>query len=137
MKKIVFVFLLVAIFCGCSDSSEQNGINLEGTFTGTFTVDYSGGTQFSGDVTVIFSDKNKYQCSGNGNNNDFYPAGGNGTYEMDESKILFSDGNIWLAHFDWNLILNGAYDYEMNGNQLIVSAYKNNVGFYKYELVKQ
>ena len=53
------------------------------------------------------------------------------------SEITFSDSNIWLAHFDWNLILAGEYEYSKNGNELIISANRTELGIYKYELTKE
>ena len=100
-------------------------------------MEYSDGTTHSNSVMINFSKISSYNSSGNGNNNDFFPAGGSGTYEMKGSKITFSDTNIWLANFDWNLILSGEYDYLINGNELTISANKNSVGFYKYELKKE
>ncbi len=134
-KILIGIFILIGInSCNDDDNVTQN---FNGNYSGFFTVEYSNGTTHSNPVTVNFSELNTYHSSGNGNNNDFFPAGGNGTYEIKDSKITFSDTNIWLAHFDWNLILNGEYDYLINDNQLIISADKNNIGFYKYELEKE
>jgi len=51
--------------------------------------------------------------------------------------LLILSTNFWTADFDWNLILNDTYDYAFDGEKLIISADKNNVGNYKYELEKQ
>lgn len=128
------IILAGMVSCDNDDSLIQN---LNGNYSGTFTVEYPDGTIHTNSVTVLFSEPNTYSSSGDGNNNDFYPAGGNGTYQMKNSKIIFSDTNIWLAHFDWNLILNGEYDYSINDERLTISASKNNVGFYTYELRKE
>jgi len=136
MKKLILFFALIEICFSCNkvDDIDQN---LNGKYSGVFTVEYSDGTKYSNSVTVNFSKINSYTSSGNGNSNNFYPAGGSGAYVMKESKIVFSDTNVWLAHFDWNLILGGEYNYSINGNELTISANKNDVGFYKYELKKE
>ncbi len=136
MRNIIVLFSLIGILSSC-DKNDDIGSNLVGNYLGIFTVEYSDGTAYSNSVTVSFSVTNIYSSSGNGNNNDFYPAGGSGTYEMKESKITFSDTNIWLAHFDTNLVLGGEYNYLINGNELTISANKNDIGFYTYELKKE
>ena len=142
MKNGIFKMLLIVVlslnFNSCNNDDDNNQIqNLKGNYTGTFTVEYLNGDTFSNSVSVNFSGDNNYQSSGNGNNNDFYPAGGNGTYEINNSEVIFSDSNIWLAHFDWNLILAGEYEYSINGNELIISANRPELGLYKYELIKE
>ena len=136
LKKLT-ILLFALVINGCNNNDDDLSQNLNGNYNGIFTVEYTDGTIFTNNVTVTFSGKNNYISSGDGNNNDFYPSGGNGTYEKGTSKFIFYDVNIWLAHFDWNLILNGEYDYTINENELILSANKNNVGFYKYELTKE
>lgn len=134
-SKIVLVLLFASILNSCND--DELNQNLNGNYSGIFTVKYSDGTTFSNNVTVTFNEKNNYSSSGNGNIYDFYPAGGSGTYEKGKSTIIFYDINGWYANFDWNLILNGEYEYSINENELTISANKNNVGFYKYELTKE
>lgn len=129
--------LLIAIltFTSCnSDDDNNDNQNLNGIYTGTFTVEYLNGDTFSNAVTVNFNEENNYQSSGN---EDYFPAGGSGTYEKSNSTIEFYDINYWTANFDGNLILNGEYNYSLNENELIISANKNDVGFYKYELIKE
>ncbi len=135
MRTLILVLIFTVLIYSCAED-DSGVLDLNGNYTGVFTVEYSDGTKHSNTVTVNFSENN-YSSSGNGNANDFYPAGGSGSYEIKNSKILFSDINIWLAHFDWNLILNGEYDYTINKNKLIISATKNNIGFYEYELEKK
>ncbi|MCM5662953.1 hypothetical protein [Galbibacter mesophilus] len=142
MQKRIYKMLLLAIlslaFNSCSNDDDNiESLSLSGNYNGIFTVEYLNGDKFSNPVTVKFSSNNNYHSSGNGNKNDFYPAGGNGTYEMNNSKIIFSDSNIWLAHFDWNLILAGEYEYSKSGNELIISAYRSKFGLYRYELIKE
>ena len=104
----------------------------DGTYKGTFTVTYSSGTQNA--QTTLVLKNGKFSCSGNTNR---IPAGGSGTFSFDNKKITFNDENSWTAEFDWNLILRGNYDYTFDGKNLIISADKNGVGNYKYDLEKQ
>lgn len=137
MKNGIFKMLLIAIltFTSCnSDDDNNDNQSLNGIYTGTFTVEYLNGDTFSNAVTVNFNEENNYQSSGN---EDYFPAGGSGTYEKSNSTIEFYDINYWTANFDGNLILNGEYNYSLYDNELIISANKNDVGFYKYELVKE
>jgi hypothetical protein len=104
----------------------------DGTYKGTFTVTYSTGTQ-NGQTTLEMRN-GKFSCSGNTNR---IPAGGSGTFSSDNKKITFNDENARTADFDWNLILSGKYDYTFDGKNFILSADKNGVENYKYELEKQ
>ncbi|TAI49558.1 hypothetical protein [Flagellimonas allohymeniacidonis] len=140
MRKETYTMVIVAVLSlnlmSCSNDNDDGNVDekLNGTYAGTFTVAYANGDTFSNPVTVNFSGDSNYESSANG---DRLPAGGSGTYEMGSSKIDFSDTNIWTADFDWNLILNGEYDLLANGNELIISVTKNNVGSYRYELTKE
>lgn len=134
--KILTLFLALGIlvFTSC-DSNDDTFVQIpNGNYTGIFTVEYTNGDTFSNPVTVGFIEENVYSSTDNA---DYYPAGGNGTFEIKGSTILFNDINIWTANFDWNLILSGEYNFSFNGNELVISANKNNVGFYKYELIKE
>lgn len=129
--KNYFVFLVFTIaILSCKKTSNEN---FTGTFVGTFTVQYTNSTS-SGNTTVNFIDNGKYNCSGNTN---YIPAGGSGTFTKTTSKMIFNDINYWTANFDGNLILNGEYDYSFDGKNLKLTAFKNNVGQYEYNLTKQ
>ena len=139
MKNGIYKIMLIAIlsltFSSCNNDDDNNqNQSLNGNYNGTFTVEYLNGDTFSNPVTVNFNDGNNYQSSGN---NDYFPAGGSGTYEKSNSTIEFYDINYWTANFDWNLILGGEYDYSINGNKLIISANRTDFGIYKYELTKE
>lgn len=112
---------------------KKDDLNIyDGTYKGTFTVTYSSGTQTG--QTILEFRNGKFSCSGNSGR---IPAGGSGTFSWDSNKITFNDENYWTADFDWNLILNGTYNYTFDGKNLKISASKNIVGSYKYDLVKQ
>ena len=147
---IVPALICGAVFTGCGAKASTNDDLIddrmdekvsipieEGTFSGTFTVKYfvdmpkSWGSG-SGKTTLELKD-GKFTCTGNPG---FIPAGGSGTYSINDDKIVFVDKNFWTANFDWNLILNGEYDFKFDGKRLKISANKNNVGHYEYYLKK-
>lgn len=139
MKNGIYQIILIAIVsfalisCNKDDDNNRNQ-TLNGNYNGTFTVEYLNGDTFSNPVQVRFNIENSYESSRNDND---IPAGGSGTYKLNNSTIDFTDVNQWTADFDWNLILNGEYNYSINGKELILSANKNDVGFYKYQLIKE
>jgi len=126
---IATIFSITILLSSC----DKDDLNIkEGTYKGTFTVTYSSGTQ-TGQTTLELKN-GKFSCSGTSNR---IPAGGSGTFSSDNNKITFNDENVWTADFDWNLILSGNYDYTFDGKKLKISADKNGVGNYKYDLEKQ
>ena len=134
--KISYILTLFCIFESC-DTAKNDPIQSKefyGTYSGTFTVEYNDGTTRSNTASITFIDDSTYDSPGNNNR---IPAGGSGTYEKSNTTITFDEPHFWTADFDWNLILKGEYDYTLNGNQLTISANKNNLGLYKYQLVKQ
>ncbi|MBE0650672.1 MAG: hypothetical protein IH595_07500 [Bacteroidales bacterium] len=129
LKLILVTLTMVTLLLGC----KKDNLKIEnGTYTGTFTVTYSSGTE-TGSTTLELKN-GKYTCTGNPGR---IPAGGSGSYSFDSSKITFNDVNYWTGDFDWNLILNGQYNYTFDGKNLKISADKNNVGHYEYNLEKQ
>ncbi|MDW3196999.1 MAG: hypothetical protein R8G66_31770 [Cytophagales bacterium] len=139
MKKIRITLLLstlIACFLvtGCSENEAvPEIIELNGTYEGTFTVEYlNGGQTQSNPVTITFSDGTFTSTAGENR----FPAGGSGTYEVGISSVIFTDVNIWTADFDWNLVLNGEYTVTVTGGMITLSARKNDVGVYTYELVR-
>jgi hypothetical protein len=123
------IFTFATFFSGCK---KENTTIDDGTYKGTFTVTYSSGTQ-TGQTTLVLNN-GTFSCSGNPTK---IPAGGSGTFSSGNGTITFNDENFWTADFDWNLILSGTYDYTFNGENLKITADKNNVGTYTYDLVKQ
>lgn len=139
MKKLLLILALVlaAAFSSCSELPAENKPLEEAVYSGIFTVTYKsdgwGGGKHSGATTVVLSD-GKYTCYVG--NTDGIPAGGSGSYTVEEGKIIFNDENCWLAYFDWGLILNGEYDFAFNGKRLKISN-GHDYATYEYDLVKQ
>ncbi len=136
---ILGLLFLGAVSCDNDDESSLSELTseLEGSYTGVFTVEYSEDPIFydqlmlTNEVTIEF-ENGTFTCS-NGEN--FIPAGGSGTYEMNGTKITFNDENGWFANFDWNLILDGEYNIGERNSEIVISARKE-IGSYTYRLAK-
>lgn len=132
MKTVSLLFIFFTLATCLSGCKKENLRIEDGTYKGKFTVTYSSGTQ-SGQTTLVLKN-GEFSCSGNPTK---IPAGGSGTFSSNNSTITFNDVNFWTADFDWNLILSGTYDYTFNGKNLKITANKNGVGNYTYDLKKQ
>ena len=128
-KLTLLVLTIIALMAGHKKNTKKME---EGTYRGRFKVVYPTGTR-SGKTTLELQNS-KYTCKGNANR---IPAGGSGAYSINSAKVTFYDENIWTADFDWHLILNGEYDYSFDGKNLKISAHKNGVGYYEYNLTKK
>lgn len=120
-KKILIAAFILAL-SGCSDKLTLSALN--GTYTGKFYYIPPGenlNNEVSAPASVSFSDNNYSSKGGSG----YIPAGGSGTFEIQkEEEILdFKDQNIWTANFDWGLILNGKYKYQVKGDSLILTRF--------------
>lgn len=131
--KYLFIVCSMLISATLLMGCEKKDVSqLDGTYISTFTVAYND-TALTGPTTVELKN-GQFTCSGNSNK---IPAGGSGTFSVDNNTIRFKDANIWTANFDWNLILSGSYEYTINGKKLTIAAEKNGVGNYQYVLEKQ
>ena len=126
--------LLSFTFIACSNDDDTTDRSFNGTYTGTFSVTYENGDTFSNPVSVTFNGQDNYSSTGNSSR---IPAGGSGTYVKENTTISFHDINTWTADFDWNLVLDGTYDYSLTGTHLIISAHKNDLALYTYDLIKE
>ena len=122
-KLALSIFTIITLLIGC----KKKNLNIEeGTYSGTLTVTYDSGFQkeFS---TFVELGNSIYTCT----------SRGSGTYSIEKDKIVFNDEKFWTADFDWNLILDGQYDYTFTGEKLNISANKNDIGYFEYNLVKE
>jgi len=94
---------------------------LDGNYTGHYYFTGPGETRTiksQNTVSVRLSDK-EYTSSGETSR---IPAGGSGEFNLvDKEEIQFSDKHVWTADFDWNLILNGRFIYELKNDSLILT----------------
>ena len=124
---------LFLVFFGCSKNEPIE----EGVYSGIFTVKYNvemSKSWGSGNGITTLELKNwRYMCTGNP---DRIPAGGQGSYSISKSRIVFNEEHLWLANFDWGLILHGEYNYKFDGNRLKITKKTENA-LYEYDLIKQ
>lgn len=135
-KKLLAATLILAL-SGCSDKLSLDA--LSGTYTGKFHyLTPENSAKVTADAKITFSD-HTYSSLRNTN---YIPAGGSGVFEIQPEEILnFKDENIWTANFDWGLILNGKYKYDLKGDSLILTRYTEpcpncsmQAGLYQYRL---
>ena len=104
------LFFLLLVTGSCKKSAPTPDLN--GTYTGTFQREPGGRMS---QVSLVFSDG---EWSGTSQISK-YPALCSGTYEVTSNdKIIFTNGCIWTAEFDWALILGGEYDLKAEGNTI-------------------
>ena len=137
MKKIIyFLSAICLLLLSCASEKEVITKPLsDGIFSGTFSVRYFVDMPWavgSGEVTIKLQN-GRFYSSANPNR---IPAGGSGTFSVNNKKITFNDENPWWADFDWGLILNGEYYFEFDGKRLRIWR-SNNVGLYEYILERQ
>lgn len=135
--RIHFSLIVLVLLQSCTENepaaSELTMPELNGEYHGTFIVQYSDNDEaYTNPVTVSFSG-DKYSTTIGENR---LPAGGSGTFEVTANTIIFHDENFWTADFDWNLILSGEYAVSESNTTIILTATKNDLGTYRYELTK-
>ena len=131
-RTLLTITGLFIAMTACTETEKQTATLSDGSYTGTFTVEYDDGQNDSNSVTITISG-NHYSCSAGENH---IPAGGHGTFTISGSTITFRDEMMWTADFDWNLILNGEYNFKIDGGEIEISAMKNSLGLYQYKLRK-
>jgi len=113
MKKFVLMIIPALIcgvmFTGCSSDKAEMTSDLEGTFTGTYSVTYLSSWANSGSGTITIKLKNgKYICEGIPHSQ----ANISGNYTIDDDKIIF-EVNVWETNY---IDKNGyiiAYDFDI------------------------
>lgn len=118
MRRIT-ISALVALLVACNKSnntmdtplSPPQGAVYKGTFRRVGT-----GNEFISAVSLAFM--------GNGwtGTSQFqkYPALCNGTYRGNDHELIFENGCVWTAEFDWTLILAGSYQLTVDGDSLVL-----------------
>ncbi len=125
-------FLLSLIFLiSCSSDNSENIIDSE--YSGIFTRVSEDAFYVPASVTLTLNNGTFEGVSSTNN----YPAICTGTYEVRDSKILFSNSCAFTADFDWNFILDGEFDFELDGDNItIVREYDAN-NYDQYILTKK
>lgn len=97
--------------------------NLSGKFEGTFERVESGISLGLSEVSLEF-EGNTYKGS---HKEPRYPVICNGSYSIEDAKVIFANDCFFTADFDWSLILNGEYDAMLSGQELTLT--RNNGNF--------
>nr|WP_294894700.1 hypothetical protein [uncultured Pedobacter sp.] len=129
LSNLIILTISLILLSGCKKDSFTME---EGIYIGNFTVRYNSGIK-TGPVTLELKN-GEYNCSGNSNR---IPAGGSGTYSVENCKVTFNEQHVWTADFDWGLILGGVYNYSFDGENLKISSISNNEASYEYVLKKK
>ena len=112
----------MTLACNNDDENPQSEIN--GEYVGIF--------ERNGNTSNVELNINNGIYSGESDIVKF-PAICNGNYSVSSNLIMFQNECIWTAEFDWTLILSDEWNYDLNGNTLILT--KSNGD--KYTLTKQ
>tara|TARA_R110000868_G_scaffold304437_14_gene565176 strand:- start:16220 stop:16621 length:402 start_codon:yes stop_codon:yes gene_type:complete len=129
MKKILFVIIFTLFITSCSSNDSSESI-IEGDFSGTFSRVQGNARYATAEVSITFSNGT---FEGVSNIND-YPAICNGTFEIVKDEIIFSNDCAFTADFDWTYILDGTFDYQLNGSELRISKVYNSTSSDTYIL---
>lgn len=117
--SLIIFFSVITLLGACSE--KLNLTVLDGTYKGFFYYIPPNGTQLTkseSEISVNLGGK-EYTSTGNANR---IPAGGSGKYSvLVNNEIEFYDEKVWTADFDWGLILNGNYKYEVKKDSLILT----------------
>ena len=111
MKNLLFL-LIVSLFLGCSDPIEvENSADIQGEFMGTF--------ERNGIVSnVTLNILNGNFLGETEDENQQSPRICNGTYAITTNNLVFTNNCFWIADFDWSLILNNTWHYNLRNNTL-------------------
>lgn len=133
MRYIFILVLGLVFFMGsCKKENKTDAIAAipNGTYTGTFQR--TGGP--ISNVTIMVSGSD---WSGQSQTPQ-YPALCQGGYSSTvEGDISFANECVWTANFDWTLILNGEYDFVMNGRDIELTKDYNGLMKDVYKLTRQ
>ena len=138
MKDLIALVALAGLLflTGCQDNpTTSDSVQIEGEYNGTFTITYHVGTDSARTETgaVEFSfDDGRYDVDGEQR---YLPPRGGGKYTIG-SSINLTDRELHTAEFDWSLILNGSFDYEMKENTLTMTQLREDRNRYR-EIVLQ
>ncbi|MFA6947037.1 MAG: hypothetical protein WC220_14160 [Pedobacter sp.] len=121
MKQTGLLLLFTILLSSVSCSDKLNLNLLDGNYTGHYYHAGPGETKIiksQNTISVSLSGK-EYTSSGEASR---IPAGGAGELNLiDKEEANFTDKHAWTADFNWNLILNGRFIYELKNDSLILT----------------
>ena len=112
MRNLFLALILVTGLLSCNKEKFEEEI--EGNYTGTFQRVSPTGFYGPQQVSLHLKDNSFSGESANARN----PAICHGSWEPGSSTINFKNACMWTADFDWTLILDGEFKYELNGMHL-------------------
>ncbi|KPJ60596.1 MAG: hypothetical protein AMJ46_06285 [Latescibacteria bacterium DG_63] len=118
MRLFAFTCLLTIALgqLGCAIAPRQPAVYpIDGYYHGVFELQHLDDAKQRGPVLFRFAG-GRYDVLGI---KDHTPPRGCGSYTLSDVLIL-KDECVHQAHFDWSLILDGAYTYRYNGRTLIL-----------------
>jgi hypothetical protein len=111
MKKLTYISALIVLFAACK--KENNAIEFQGNYTGTFKATYQNKTETS-EAEINLNRPNFTMGKG--------IKLGSGTFVLEDKKtIIFADKNSWTTDFDFQIVLDGTYTFEALGDSLILT----------------
>ena len=122
--KLLFLVLLISTGCDRDPFETISTANLRGEYVGTF--------ERNGETANVELQFNNRQYTGSSEVQKF-PAICKGEYTLKSNVIVFSNICPWTAEFDWTLILDGEWSYDLSGDTLILIAANGD----KYNLTKK
>ena len=146
MKKFTFMIISALIcgvmFTGCSKVEME--IEKEGTFTGTYSVEYfNGSSSHNGEMTIAINN-GKYSVIGFLHNQTKF----SGNYSMNDDKIIF-EIEVWktdyidengmgiVLNFDAFIVPQGEYDYTFDGENLKFSKTYDGLAHYEWVFTRK
>ena len=112
MRKWLFVPVLLTALLACSKAEFEEKI--EGNYTGIFQRISPTGFYPQRQVSVNLKNNSFSGQSDNARQ----PAICHGNWDAGYRTIHFDNRCVWTADFDWTLILDGEFKYELNGTHL-------------------
>lgn len=117
--SLIIFFSIITFLGACSE--KLNLVVIDGNYKGWFYYIPPNGTQITKSDEEIAVNLNGKEYTSSGSTNRV-PAGGTGKYTvLNNNEVQFNDERIWTADFDWGLILNGNYKYEIKKDSLILT----------------
>jgi hypothetical protein len=129
--RFLILSLIILTFSACK--KQKIAENLEGSYTGIFyrsapAIDYR-----PSNVTLKL-EGNIFSGTSDIKN---YPAICNGAWSARTAFVKFENKCAWTADFDWRLILDGDFSYELEGRHLKLWKSYGNGMYDTYELDRQ
>lgn len=133
MKRVIILMILAGLLASCEYEQIDTIETVKpGIYKGQFIRSSSYSKYSPAQVSIEFNDDHFTGQSEVIN----YPAICSGTFRVEGNEIIFNKQCFFTADFDWTLILQGNYQYQVKDNQLEIARIQNEVTD-RYVLVRQ